>query len=849
MPPHPTVSDRSAALNLPITDKALAPSASGGSPTLLDLFNQFANLASEYLVYHDGYRSWSYRYDEIAGASRAFAERLRRESIGKGDKVLIWSESRPEWIATFWGCLLNGTIVVPIDYRASAEVFANTQNVVRARAALIGDDVHAPTDGFEIPLWRIADIDLHGASHAAAEKISPDDTAELVFTSGSTAAPKGVIITHRNVAADLAPIQREVLKYRGFLRPLFPLRFLNLLPLSHMFGQALAMFFPPMLPGVVVLMRGYSPQEIIWQIRRRRISFLVCVPKMLEILRQYVMRRFPETANPAAGDSHWTLRWWRYRRVHRMFGFKFWSFVVGGAPLEAGLEEFWSRLGFLVVQGYGLTETAPIVTFSHPFHGHPIGSAGKPLPGVDVRIESDGEILVRGDIVTPGYFNAPAESMKAFEHGWFHTGDIGKFDESGHLFVRGRKKEMIVTPEGLKVVPEDVELVINTIPGVRDSAVVGKDRVHAVLVLDPAVDKEDVIRLANARLEAHQMIRSASIWTGSNLPRTEGTGKLKRSAIQKWVDAGAPAGAAHPKDELSELIARYAPDRAITPETALDQLGLSSLERVELLVELEQQFNTTIDEASFTGAHTVADLSQMLRAPAPLPEESFEPITWNRTAAARAIRHAGLAAIAIPLTRLCARLTVTGLEHLESLEAPVVFAANHQSYLDAPVILAALPARWRYRIAPAMLKEFFDPHFHPERYSRWRRLVAGINYFGAALFFNGFPLPQQEAGTRQTLRNIGDLVSDNWSILIFPEGERTLSGEMQAFQPGAAMVASRLRLPVIPVRLRGLDKILHRDARTIHPGPASVTFGPALHLVGDDYHALGGRIERAVRGL
>ena len=169
---------------------------------------------------------------------------------------------------------------------------------------------------------------------------------------------------------------------------------------------------------------------------------------------------------------HWTGRWWHYRRVHRLFGFKFWAMVVGAAPLDPDLEAFWGRLGFLVVQGYGLTETAPIVTLNHPFHAAQ-GAVGKPIAGVEVKIADDGEILVRGDNVTQGYFNAPDETRSAFKDGWFHTGDIGEIDGKGQLHIRGRKKEMIVTPEGLNVFPEDVERALNAQPGVRDSAVVG----------------------------------------------------------------------------------------------------------------------------------------------------------------------------------------------------------------------------------------------------------------------------------------------------------------------------------------------------------------------------------------
>src|SRR5262249_52054847 len=198
----------------------------------------------------------------------------------------------------------------------------------------------------------------------------------------------------------------------------------------------------------------YNPQDILRQIRQRRISVLVSVPKILEVLREHVVQIAPEAAHASAGAPHWLVRWWRYRRVHRLFGWKFWSFVVGAAPLDPGLEEFWSRLGFLVIQGYGLTETAPIVAVNHPFHARR-GTVGKPIAGVEVRIAPDGEILVRGENVTSGYFNASPDG--AFEDGWFHTGDIGAIDADGHLSVRGRKKEMIVTPEGFNVFPEDVE--------------------------------------------------------------------------------------------------------------------------------------------------------------------------------------------------------------------------------------------------------------------------------------------------------------------------------------------------------------------------------------------------------
>jgi long-chain acyl-CoA synthetase len=554
--------------------------------------------------------------------------------------------------------------------------------------------------------------------------------------------------------------------------------------------------------------------------------------------------------------------WWRYRRVHRLFGFKFWAFVVGAAPLDPELEKFWRRLGFAVVQGYGLTETAPVVTLNHPLRGSG-GAVGKPLHGVEVKIAGDGEILVRGENVTTGYFNAPEETRSAFRDGWFHTGDIGEFDAKGHLHIRGRKKEMIVTPEGLNVFPEDVERVLNAIAGVKESAVVGApidgspgttERVQAILVVHPGVDIDDVVGEANRQLQDHQKIRAAAVWTAGELPRTEGTRKLKRRELKGWLTGQKVGAPLAPAAGVKGILERFAPGRAITPETPIDALGLSSLERVELMMAMEDTLQVTVDEARFAAAMTVADLEALVRpldssAPETQPVDVFEVPSWNRSAPARAARRVSLPTWILPPLRLFVSLEVRGLEHLRNLQGPVIFAASHQSHFDVPAILQALPGRWRYRIAPAMLKEFFTPHFHPDRFPVSKRLTNSTNYYLASLFFAGFPLPQREVGARHALRYIGDVVESGFSVLIFPEGRRTDAGEIAAFQPGVGMMASRLNLPVVPVRLEGLDRILHHTWSFPRRGRARVTFGPAMSLRGNDYAALAKEVEAAVRSL
>ena len=847
--------------------------------TLLDFFNDFASLDGIFLVHDDGYRVREFTYGEVASLAGAFAARLRNAGARHGDALIVWSENRPEWIVALWGALLEGVVLVPIDFRVSSSFLWRVAERTAARFVLVGEDVKLEEIRAGMTVWRARELatrDPVNANDGTQPTYQPGGgtTAEIIFTSGATAEPKGVVITHRNILANIVPIEREMQKYRRYIRLVSPLRILNLLPLSHMFGQAMATFIPPMLPGEVIFSHSYNPNEIARQIKSRRVSVLVSVPKVLEVLKEHVSRTFPDAATPDPGPMHWAKRWWVYRHVHRMFGIKFWAFVVGAAPLDPALEEYWSRLGFAVIQGYGLTETAPIVTLNHPLRARR-GTVGTPIAGVEVKVAPDGEILVRGDNVTSGYYNAAAETAAAFEGGWLHTGDIGMLDETGRLTIKGRKKEMIVTPEGLNVFPEDVERAVNAQAGVIESAAVGAgtagaahdERVHAVLVLERGSDPEAVVRAANQQLDDHQRIRGFSVWPGERLPRTEGTGKLRRKEIQKWVaGAAAPEATRGGREAVSarDVIAAVARGRTIAPDTTIEELGLSSLERMELMMALEDTFDVTLDERAFAEARTVGALERLIGnepvhgahgespadARAAVRAEAEIPFPrWNRSLPARALRRASLPTWILPLARVFAWTRVEGLEHLDELAGPVIFGANHQSHMDTPVILWALPARWRYRVAPAMAKEFFRAHFFPEQVSRREWFTNSLNYYLAALFFNAFPLPQREAGARQALRYAGELIGAGYSILIFPEGRRTKEGGIAPFQPGVGMMGARLDVPVVPVRVDGLDRVLHPTWKMARPGRVRVAFGAAIRLTGDNYGALARQVEEAVRRL
>jgi long-chain acyl-CoA synthetase len=830
--------------------------------TLLDYFDGLAAIRAPYLVHDDGFRVRSHSYAEVAAAARGFAARLAAAGLGKGDHAVVWSENRPEWIVAFWGCVRAGVVVVPIDARTSAAFVARVAGLVHARLLVVGDDMAVPPAP-GMPVWRLGELDWQDGA-APQVTIVRDDVAEVVFTSGATDEPKGVVITHANILANVVPIEREIDKYRRWARPVLPLRLLNLLPLSHLFGQALAAFIPPLLPATVVFIRGQHPAEVVATIRRRRISALVCVPKMLDVLRGHVLRTVPG-AGDAPRPGRWMRRWWQYRRLHDRLGWTFWSVVVGGAPLDPDLEGFWASRAFAVIQGYGLTETAPIVTLSHPFKIRR-GSVGTPIAGVEVTLAADGEILVRGENVARGYLGGPARDGA---DGWLHTGDLGAIGDGGQVYIRGRKKDVIVAADGTNVYPDDIERALERIAGVREAAAVGVssgagERVHVALVLDPGIDPGRVVAEANRRLESHQTIQRAHLWPQPALPRTEGTGKLKRTVVREWVRGGsAPDAVQASTDRLIALVQQHTRRSGVTAATTFDEVGISSLERVELLAAIEDAFGARLDEHAFAAVRDVGQLRALVDAAVgdrgaagpeaaeagDVPMATDEMPRWNRSAAARAVRRLLLEALVLPLTRVFAWARVDGRQHLDAVSGPVVLASNHQSYIDTAVILAALPRRWRSRVAPAMAKEFFAAHFYPEGQSWLRRVGSGAVYRLAALAFAAFPLPQRHPGAHRTIRHMGELLDDGYAILLFPEGEITDSGAIAAFRPGIGLIAPRLGATVVPVRIDGVDRVLHRRWKLPRPGRVTVTFGAPLRPVGTDYAAIAREVEAAVRAL
>jgi len=528
--------------------------------TLVDLLSEIQKLGDREAVRSsNGLRTWVATYRDVYGKIGAIVQHLDERGIRKSDRVMVWAENRMEWVALFWACIARGVEVVPVDFRFSPELVARIRAESKPKAMFDSTQLDAIA-GWQ-PVYSFT-----------PSTVAPDDIVEVVYTSGTTGEPKGVIHRHRNICSNLRPFQKEITKYKKWARPFQPVRILNLLPLSHMFGQSLGIFMPLFLEGSAAFTTEVHSGKIVHFVNENRVSVLVCVPQILENLKHEAERHDDSAAEPTAGVLR---RMWRHRKLHRRFGLKFWASVVGGARVDPNLEEFWKRRGFVVVQGYGLTEASPVVAVNHPFHAH-TGSLGKVVEGQDVMIAPDGEILVRGESVT-------------IDGDWLHTGDLGEIDNEGRLYFRGRKKDVIVTPEGLNVYPDDVEAVLNTFPEIRESAVIGADHVRAVLILnEPSTDLEGLVRRANQKLETHQRIREWALWPAESFPRTASTLKLKRQEIARQLDSKSVPG--------------------IPQSVAPDLSAMSSLERVELLSELENKYQIELDEDAFAKLRSTHEL-------------------------------------------------------------------------------------------------------------------------------------------------------------------------------------------------------------------------------------------------
>ena len=814
-----------------------------------------------------GYRTESRTYGQVLDLAFGVSRELETRGIAKGDRIMLWGANSAEWVAAFFGCVLGGVVVVPMDDGSAADFAMRVSQKVSAKL-LIASRTHLQECAESAsPALTLEDLAQNVGQSATPPNLTlgRDDILQIVFTSGTTAEPKGVVITHGNVLANIAPLEREMRAYLKYERLVHPIRFLNLLPLSHVFGQFLGMFLPPLLGGTVIFQEELKPSEVLDTIRRERVSVLVSVPRVLQSLKQKIERDLEDRGQIEAfrrlflssASQHFLRRWWTFRAIHRQFGWKFWAFISGGAALDAETEEFWGRLGYAVIQGYGLTETTSLISVNHPFRLGK-GSIGKVLPGREVKLAEDGEILVRGGGVASGYWNDNGAEKVSDTQGWYRTGDIGALDEAGNLYFKGRKKEVIVTPGGMNIYPDDLEAALRRQPEVKDCVVVAMERGGnaepcAVVILRGHVRLEEVVQRANEPLADYQRMRLWMEWPEEDFPRTS-TQKPRRNVISevarvRFLERSQADNSNRPLLEMIARVTRRATGGLRDTASLDSDLGLSSLDRVELLSAIEDRYQVELNEASFGTVRTVGDLEKILRGGA-APSAGYHypnfalrlPVTWLRFLTHYLLMRPAILLLGWP--------RIEGRENLRGMKGPLLVISNHVGDVDPGFILTALPARFRHLLATATGGEALEALRTPGP-SRGivGRFYDRVKWFLGVSLLNLFPLPR-EAGFRRSFAYAGEAVDRGYSVLVFPEGRHTTDGKMNPFRPGIGLLAENLGIPVLPMRIDGLFEVKQAGKKFAKPWTIRVRIGePIKFAPGTDPQKIATELQNAVEAL
>ncbi len=822
--------------------------------TLIDLFNTFEALGDKTaFVNRTGVRRLVVSYRELSELALKMANLLAQNGVAAGDRVLIWGPNSSWWAVAYWGIIIRGAIAVPVDFMSDLARADSIRTLTKAQMVLQSrfKSEHI-SSGASILLEDLQYLLKDGQPIGEIANAIPEDTAQLVYTSGTTGNPKGVILTHKNLVANMTQINMQV--------PIITARFsfLSLLPLSHMFEQ-MGGFFTPLYRGAaVVYLRTLKPSAIMEALGEEDIYVIMSVPRLMQLLKTTIARELEakHLSGVFSGLSQLathlpkSVRRILFFPVQKKFGSNFTVFVSGGAPLDPDVFNFWDSMGFTVLEGYGLTETSPVLCVN-TMERQLVGSVGPPLPGVELKLEGK-EVLARGDNVFPGYYENEQASRDAFTaDNWFRTGDLGELNPDGWLIIKGREKELIVTGAGINVYPDELEAVLNKTAGVKESCVIGiekggSEEVHAVLLLDGNSAKpEEIIAQANSRLDSLQQITGYTLWNEPEFPKTT-TLKIKKFQVQEQVKKLADGGdSTVSKDALINLLARLTGTNVsdISEESLLvADLGLTSIDRLELVNALEQEYRLDIEDSQIGPETKVSDLRQIIAKREKLERHDHFRF-WTNAPFFKGLRMTWDTIFHLPLLRKFATLKVRGGDNLEKLDGPMLFVANHLSYLDQPTVMSALPPKIRYGCATAAWEEFFFGDYHG--FNRiWRRL----SYEYGSVLFNLFPLPQTK-GFSGSLRFMGKLVDAGINILVFPEGGHSRDGKMKEFQLGLGIMVKELGIPVLPIKISGTDQILPPGASSPKRGQVTVTFGKPLHFSNEEPAVIVERTRQALEKL
>lgn len=818
-----------------------------------------------------------YTYDEAYDATGSIMRRLQERGTNPGDRVAIMGDSNPEWGLTYLAIMRAGMTAVPLDPQLSPAETLGAIRFVGAKLLCVAPSLmpHLQRAGIpsDVPVVTMSEpfVPPPGASRDASPDPQPapgSSIASILFTSGTTLAPKAVPLTHRNLMANAQALMQVHRVYASD-------ELLSVLPMYHAFEFTGGFLVPLACGATITYVEEMKGQEIRSAMQATRTTVMLVVPRLLqrfnasienEVARSGFMRRVAFRGLGVVADlSGRRLSRVLFSKVHQSFGGRLRMFVSGGSRLDPGLCESFERMGFAVYEGYGLTETAPVIAVNPPSGNRP-GSVGKILPNLELdianaNVEGIGEVWVRGPSVMEGYLDNPDATSEVMRDDWLATGDLGRIDKDGYLYLTGRTKDLIVTGAGKNVYPDEVELLYAELPFVSEFCVFGMeasdgvgDETHAVAVLDAAAasgsDRSSVereIRAAAASisdaLPSHQRIRALHIWD-RELPRTS-TLKAKRGCIRdlvrgekppvlqsakgsaaraEGISIGGLKGSPTTRNAIRKILATHTQRRAdlikVDDHILLD-LGIDSIGKIDVLGDVEAKFGMLIDDEKASSITRVADLFAVVGNRVPIPGGKRDGSMWRKRLAGEAagpVENGKVSAPLLPVRWVVrggmnaflssyVRVRAKGRENIP-LNGAFILAPNHASHLDSPSVLAAIGGQRRVWVAGAE-DYFFD--------TRWKRLLFGKILDTIAV--------DRHADGISGLRRCGDALDRGDGLLIFPEGTRSTTGHLQPFKIGVAVLAIERQVPIIPVSIQRSFELFPKGARWVKPGTVTVVFG------------------------
>lgn len=810
----------------------------------------------------------SFTYRRLHDMASAWATWLAGRGVAAGDRCAILGHNDAHWCAAYLGILKRGAVAVPLDTNYSATQVATIVRDSGATLLLVSDKLRAIASAAGVPLENLH-LEPNNTKPLEAleplepleplDSLAPSSPAVILYTSGTTSDPKGVVLTHANLLAerDAAFAVVDVSDRDAVL---------GVLPLFHSLAQLANLLLPFAVGARVVYLETLSSTDLVRALSEHRITIFACVPQFFYLIHQRVMQQVQKSgmvtrlAFRAMLALNFRLRRMGFNagrvlfgKVHDVMGREMRLLVTGGAKFDPAIGRDLYSMGFTILQAYGLTETSAAATINRPDEAH-IDTVGRPLPGVEIKIV-DGEIAIRGAIVMQGYHNRPDTTAEVITDGWFYTGDLGHMDDDGRITITGRKKEMIVLASGKNIYPEEIEAHYRQSPFVKEICVTGladpgrptSERLFGVVVPNMDLLRErkivnagDIIRFEMeglaVGLPAHKRVLGYDIWF-EPLPRTT-TQKIRRHEVERRVrerqrTAGHAVPTSDPADRewmeqpqpaaiIGVIKGRLKEGARLFPDANLElDLGLDSMERVELLTELEQRFATRVPgnvaQEIFTVRQLVTALASETSPAAPTGSsavakvegqhakvESWPVILANLPPASDPVLSGVLRdrSIAAPVLFVLGRLVrwlilprvkVSGLHHLPA-RGPYLICPNHQSTLDPIFVCNVLPF--------AVYKELF--------------FVGAVEYFETPLTrwvadtINLVPvdpdsnlIPAMQAGA------FG--LTHGKILMLFPEGERAIDGTVKRFKKGAPILAQHLRVPIVPVAIKGVYELWPRS--------------------------------------